>query len=86
MTSSLRENEESLVKETYCSDLGTVLLLIREIHFEAKKLLKYFALISKSDSSLLLISRGGIIGTFFSSFQNKPTCFRTCTGITKFLG
>ena len=42
-----------------------VLLLIRGVHFEAKKLLKQLALILKSDSSLLLIRRGGIIGTFF---------------------
>ena len=40
MTSSLKENEESLAAETYCSELGNVLLLIRGVHFEAKKLLK----------------------------------------------
>ena len=43
-----------------------VLLLIRGAHFEAKKLLKWLALILKSDSSLLLIRRGGKIGTFFT--------------------
>ena len=40
MTSSLKQNEASLVVETYCSELGTVLLLIRGAHFEARKLLK----------------------------------------------
>ena len=65
MTSSLKENEASLVVETYCSELATVLLLIRGAHFEARKLLKQFALISKSDSSLLLVSRREITGTFF---------------------
>ena len=40
MTSSLKENEENLAVETYCSELGKVLLLIRGVHFEAKKLLK----------------------------------------------
>ena len=40
MTSSLKENEESLAVETYCSELDKVLLLITEIRFEAKKLLK----------------------------------------------
>ena len=39
MTSSLKENEESLAAETYCSELGNILLLIRGVHFEAKKLL-----------------------------------------------
>ena len=53
MTSSLKENEESLAVQTYCSELATVQLLIRGAHFEAKKLLKLFALTSKSDSSLL---------------------------------
>ena len=40
MTSSLKENEESLAVETYCIELGTVLLLIREVDSEAKKILK----------------------------------------------
>ena len=40
MTSSLKENEESVVAETYCSELDNTLLLIRGVHFEAKKLLK----------------------------------------------
>ena len=40
MTSSLKESEENLAAETYCSELGNVLLLIRGVHFEAKKLLK----------------------------------------------
>ena len=40
MTSSLKENEESLTAETYCSELGNILLLISGVHFEAKKLLK----------------------------------------------
>ena len=40
MTSSLKENEESLAVETYSSELGTVLLSIRGVHFEGKKLLK----------------------------------------------
>ena len=39
MTSSLKENEESLAAETYCSELDNILLLIRGVHFEAKKLL-----------------------------------------------
>ena len=66
MTSLLVENEESLAVERCCSELGTVVLLIKGgVHFEAKKLLKQFALILKSDSRFLLISRGGIIGTFF---------------------
>ena len=39
MTLSLKENEESLVVETYFIELGTVLLLIRGVHFEVKKLL-----------------------------------------------
>ena len=40
MTSSLKENEESMVAETDCSELDNTLLLIRGVHFEAKKLLK----------------------------------------------
>ena len=40
MTSLFKENKESLTVETYCSELGTVLSLIRGVHFEAKKLLK----------------------------------------------
>ena len=34
------QNEESLADETKFSELGMVLLLIRGVHFEAKKLLK----------------------------------------------
>ena len=37
MTSSLKEN---VAVETYCIELGTVLLLIRGVHLEANKLLK----------------------------------------------
>ena len=37
MTSSLKEN---VVVETYCIELGTILLLIRGVHLEANKLLK----------------------------------------------
>ena len=40
MASSLTQNEESLADETKFSELGMVLILIRGIHFEAKKLLK----------------------------------------------
>ena len=40
MASSLKENEEGLAVEKYCSELVKVLLLIRGVHFEAKKLLK----------------------------------------------
>ena len=40
MTSSLTQNEESLAVETYFSELGMVLLLIRGVYFEAKKLLQ----------------------------------------------
>lgn len=47
----------------YCSELSTM-LLTRNAHFEAKKPSEQFALIFKSDSSLLLISRSGIIGIF----------------------
>ena len=64
IASSLKQNEESLAVETYCDQLGTVLLLTREVDFEAKKLLQQLALILKSVSSLLLISRAGIIGNF----------------------
>ena len=39
MTSSLTLNEESLAEETEFSELGMV-LLIRRVHVEAKKLLK----------------------------------------------
>ena len=39
MTASLKGNKESLTLETYCSELGEVLLLVRGVHFEAKKLL-----------------------------------------------
>ena len=46
--------------------LGAILLLTRGVDFEAKKLLTEFPLILKSDSSLLLIRRAGIIGNFFS--------------------
>ena len=31
MTSSLKENEESPAAETYCTELGNILLLIREV-------------------------------------------------------
>ena len=40
LTSSFKENEETLAVEAYCSELGTVLLLIRREHFEAKRLSK----------------------------------------------
>ena len=40
MTSSLKQNEESLAVEKEFSELGMVLLLIKRVHFEAKKLLK----------------------------------------------
>ena len=40
MISSLKENEESLAAETYCTELGNVLLLMKGVHFEVKKLLK----------------------------------------------
>ena len=40
MTSSLTQNEESLAVEAYFSELGMVLLLIRGVYFEAKKLLQ----------------------------------------------
>ena len=53
-----------LALKTYCSELSTVLLLTRGLHFEVKKLLQQSAVMLKSDSSLLLISSGGIIGTF----------------------
>ena len=67
IASSLKQNEESLAVETCCSQLGTVLLLTREVDFEAKKLLQQLGLILKSVSSLLLISRAGIIGNFSHS-------------------
>ena len=38
--SSLIQNEESLIVEPYCGELGKVLLLTRGVDFEAKKLLK----------------------------------------------
>ena len=34
------ENEERLAIETYFNELGIVVLLIKRLHFEAKKLLK----------------------------------------------
>ena len=40
VTSSLKQNEESLAAETYCDELGKLLLLTRGVDFEAKKLLK----------------------------------------------
>ena len=40
MTSSLKQNEESLAFEIKLSELGMGLLLIRKIHLEGKKLFK----------------------------------------------
>ena len=40
ITSSLKQNERSLVVERYCGKLGAVLLLTGGVEFEAKKLLK----------------------------------------------
>ena len=50
--------------EIYCSQLCAVLSLTSRLHFEVQKLVKKSTLILKSGSSLLLISRGGIIGVF----------------------
>ena len=65
INSSLKQNEESLAVEVYCDELDPVMLLTRGVDFEVKKLLKWFALILKLDSSLLLISRIGIFNDFF---------------------
>ena len=40
ITSSLKQNEESLAVETYCRELGTVLLFKRGVDFEAKETVK----------------------------------------------
>ena len=88
INSSLKQNEGSRVVEACCDEFDAVLLLTRGVDFEAKKLLKQFALILKSDSSLSLISGGGIFSDFFpiiKSFQNIPTCFRIWIRITWFL-
>lgn len=64
ITSLLRQNEERLELKHILANCtaGTVLLLTTGRDLEAKKLLKYFYLILKLDSSLLLISEDGIIG------------------------
>ena len=40
INSSLKQNEGSLVVESYCDELDAVLLLTRGVDFEAKILLK----------------------------------------------
>ena len=65
ITSSLKQDEESLVFKAYSGELGPALLLTRGVDFDVKKLLKWFALILKSESTLLFISRSGIIGNVF---------------------
>ena len=65
ITSSLKQDEESLAFKTYSGELSPALLLTRGVDFDVKKLLKWFALILKSDSTLLFISRSGIIGNVF---------------------
>ena len=85
INSSLKQNEGSRVLEAYCDEFDAVLLLTRGVDFEANN---FKALILKSDSSLSLISGGGIFSDFFpiiKSFQNITTCFRIWTGMTWFL-
>ena len=50
--------------EIYCDEKGTVLLLTRGLDFEAKKMSNYFALILKSNSSLLFFRWDRIFGNF----------------------
>ena len=45
---------------------GILLLLLKGIHCDAKKSLEQHAFPEKSEISLLLIKRGGMIGTFLA--------------------
>ena len=64
ITSSVKQNEQNQTVETHYGQSGTVRLLTRGAHVVTDKPCKWFALILKSDSSLLLITKGRTIGHF----------------------